>query len=505
MRSIDLLVTVQSKMHCVILALSLVFLSASSEWINITNEYDLENFLCNEIHSLNDDTLLVLSDSITHLISSNNVSFCVVSTTYSLTLTSESSKQAHVKCNNSSIPPNSGFAFINVHNLTLTRLVFTGCGEQLKRLAVMESINSSVSPMYFSQYHSAVLLFLHINVLLIDEVDITEYYGFAILAINPRNALINNCSIKVSYGGKGDTLHKELGSGMFIIFTDTLAAPSSDNCNVTIQQSRISHNFDYYYSQTDSICDIYCKHNQKHLPIYNAAGLSIFHLQNNFSTNVQVTQSSFTSNRGILAGAVLVIYYNSVVNQSQVAISNANFTKNFKDNYNCPGSDLLFIFYVSNKKQYSHHQLFPLYISNSSFSDHRTTDNYSKGLVYLYIRNPSKNLNVLLTFSHVNFTSIFTMDIGTCLHAVSDIADCNIARNGSAQIILRDINAVRNTQIHTHGLFSIVNFDYIFLNGISSYTNNYGSVFGISNTKVKYLEVNYALKTILGKMGQHFY
>ena len=470
-------------MYRAIIALSFVFLSASSEQINVTNEYDLETFLCNDTDSLDDDTLLVLSDSITHLIS-NNVSFCVINTTYSLTLTSESSKQAHVKCNDSSIPPNSGFAFINVHNLTLTRLVFTGCGKQLKRLAVMESINSSVSPMYFSQYHSAVLLFLYMNVLLIDEVDITEYYGFAILSINPRNALINNCSIKLSYGGKGDTYQKELGSGMFIIFTDTLAAPSSDNCNVTIQQSRISHNFDFYYSQTDSICDIYCKHNQKHLPIYNAAGLSIFHLQNNFATNVQVTQSSFTSNRGILAAAVLVIYYNSVVNQSQVAISNANFTKNFKDNYNCPGSDLLFIFYVSNKKQYSHHQLFPLYISNSSFSDHSTTDHFSKGLVYLYIRNPSKNLNVLLTFSHVNFTSILTKDIGTCLHAVSDIADCNIARNGSAQIILRDINAVRNTQIHTHGLFSIVNFDYIFLNGNSSYTNNYGSVFGISNTKV---------------------
>ena len=237
LRSIDLLVTVQSKMHCVILALSLVFLSASSEWINITNEYDLEIFFCNENRSLNDDTLLVLSDSITHLIS-NNVSFCVVSTTYSLTLTSESSKQAQIKCHDSSTPPNSGFAFINVYNLTLTRLVFTGCGEQLKRLFVMESINSSVSPMYFSQYHSAVLLFLHTNVLLIDEVDITEYYGFAILSINPRNALINNCSIKVSYGDKWDPYQKELGSGMFIIFTDTLGAPSSDNsvqCNNTAE------------------------------------------------------------------------------------------------------------------------------------------------------------------------------------------------------------------------------------------------------------------------------
>ena len=368
--------------------------------------------------------------------------------------------------------------------LTLIRLVFTGCGEQLKRLAVLESINSSVSPMHFSQNHSAVLLFLNINTLLINEVDITKYYGFAILAMNPMNTLISKCIVRDSYGGKGDTYQKGFGSGVLILFTDIIGVPSPGNCNVTIRQSRLFHNFDYYHSRTESICDTYCKDNQKHLPIYNAAGLSIFQLQNNFTANVQVTQSNFTSNRGILAAAVLVIYYNSVVNQSQVALSNIIFKDNFKDNYNCPGSDLLFIFYVSSKEQYRHHQLFPLYVSNSSFSDHSTTSRYSKGIVYLYIHNPSKNVNVVLTFSHVNFTSIKTKDIGSCLHAVSDIGDSNIARNGSAQIIFRDINALGNTQIYPHGLFCIVNFDNIFLNGNSSYTNNYRSVFGISNTKV---------------------
>ena len=179
-----------------------------------------------------------------------------------------------------------------------------------------------------------------------------------------------------------------------------------------------------------------------------------------------------------------MIYYNSVVNQSQVALSNITFKDNFKDNYNCPGSDLLFIFYVSSKEQYRHHQLFPLYVYNSSFSDHSTISQRSKGIVYLYIRNPSKKVNVVLTFSHVNFTSIKTRNIGSCLLAVSDIGDCNIVRNGSAQIILRDIYAVRNNQVYTHWLFHIVNFDYIFLNGISSYTNNYGSIFAMSNTKV---------------------
>ena len=425
-------------MYSIVLAFSLVLLSVSSERINITNEYDLENFLCNETHSLDDDDiLLVLSDKTTHLIS-NNVSFCVINDTYSLTLTSESSKQAVIKCNDSSTLPNSGFAFTNIHNLTLIRLVFTGCGEQLKRLAVMESINSSASPMYFSQNYSAVLVFLHINKLLIDEVIITNHHGFAVLAINPRNALINNCSIT---SGLSATYRKDFGSGVFLLFTDVNGAPLSDDCSVTIQQSTLSNNFEYYYSNKNFICDTYQKHNQEYFPIFNAAGLSVFYLQRNFATKVRVMQSSFISNRGILAGAVLVIYYNSV-KQSQVNISNSTFRDNFSNN-NCPGSDLSLIFRVSTKAKQQHYsdQLFPLYVFNTNFSGHISTTRISQGIIYLYIYNPSKMINMTLTFSHVNFTSISTSGThGPYLHAVSDISDDNFF---SDQIIMTDITAMK--------------------------------------------------------------
>ena len=466
-------------MYFTILALSLVLLSVSSEQFNITSDYELEEFLCNETHSLDDNILLVLSDNITHFIS-NNVSFCGINDTHSLTLTSESSKQALIQCNDSSTPPNSGFAFTNIHSLTLTRLVFTGCGEQLKRLAAMESINSSVSPMYFSQYHSAVLVLLHINTLLIDEVNITNYYGFAIHAVNPRNASINYCNITKSYGKNNDAY---FGSGLFLLFTDVV---SFGNCDVTIQHSIFRNNFEYYQSKNQSICDSYHqKHNQKHLPIFNAAGLSVFHFQRKFRTNIQVVQSKFISNRGALAAAVLVVYYSSV-NQSQVAISNATFKDNFS-NAGCHGSDLLYIFYVNINgiQQYSHQ----LHVFNSSFSDHHSSNTSSTGIIYLYIYNPSQKNCVTLNFSQTKFTSISTRG-ALCLYAVSDISD-SFVRNGTAQIILTDITAVGNTQTknlytrhYGESVFVIENFDHISLAGNSTYTNNYGSVFGISNTKV---------------------
>ena len=474
-------------MYSIFLAFSLVLLSVSSERVNITNEYELENFLCNETHSLDDDIVLVLSDNITHLIS-KNVSFCgVINDIHSLTLTSESSKQALIQCNDSSTPPNSGFAFTNIHNLTLTRLVFTGCGEQLKRLAAMESINSSVSPMHFSQYHSAVLVLLHIHALLIDEVNITNYYGFAILAINPRNALIYNCNIS---NGIGPTNEKDVGSGFFLLFIDVTSVPLSHDCSVTIQHSTFNNNHQYYYSNTNSICDTYQKHNQEYFPIFNAAGLSVFYLQRKFTAKVHVMQSSFVSNHGILAGAVLVIYYNSV-KQSYVNISNSSFNDNFSNN-NCPGSDLSLFFHVSEhdkikQKQYSH-QLFPLYVLNSNFSKHSSLTKNSPGIIYLYIYNPSKDISVTLTLHHVNCTSVSTRGPGPCLHAVSDITYDNFF---SGQIILTNIIAMDNYQLSTlyshdyqKGIFVIENFYYIVLNGSSIFSNNYGSAFGILNTKV---------------------
>ena len=94
--------------------------------VNIIEENELEQFLCsNNNNPLEQDTHVVLSTSMTHYISSN-VSLCVINTTYSLTLTTDSSLPAVIQCNqtsNLSYWPSTGFVFTNVHtSLTLQRL-----------------------------------------------------------------------------------------------------------------------------------------------------------------------------------------------------------------------------------------------------------------------------------------------------------------------------------------------------------------------------------------------
>ena len=132
--------------------------------------------MCSGTQLLN-DTTMKLSTNIHHFI--RNASFCIINTTYLLSITSNSSQQAVIECNDSIMQPSSGFAFTNIQNLTLQRLVLKGCCGYLILLNAIKLINFTL----LTQYHLAVTLFLHIKKLIIEEVNITRYYSFAMFAI----------------------------------------------------------------------------------------------------------------------------------------------------------------------------------------------------------------------------------------------------------------------------------------------------------------------------------
>ena len=104
--------------------------TASDHQINITKDYELEEFLCSGTQLLY-DTTVKFSTNIHHFI--HNVPYCIMNTTYSLSIISYSSQQAVIHCNDSITQPTSGFAFANIRSLTLERLLFRGCGGYLKK------------------------------------------------------------------------------------------------------------------------------------------------------------------------------------------------------------------------------------------------------------------------------------------------------------------------------------------------------------------------------------
>ena len=73
---------------------------------------------------------------------------------------------------------------------------------------------------------------------------------------------------------------------------------------------------------------------------------------------------------------------------------------------------------------------------------------------------------------------------------MSDAHDSSSLRNDYVQIIMENITAKKNFQslefVHSYrfSLFAIQNIGSLFLKGSSSFTDNYGSVFGVLNTKI---------------------
>ena len=86
-------------MYCLFLISLLVISStASDHQINITKNYEMEELLCSGTQLLN-DTTVKLSTNIHHFI--HNAPYCIMNTTYSLSIISNSSQQAVIHCNDS--------------------------------------------------------------------------------------------------------------------------------------------------------------------------------------------------------------------------------------------------------------------------------------------------------------------------------------------------------------------------------------------------------------------
>ena len=102
---------------------------------------------------------------------------------------------------------------------------FTGCGDNLsildeEQLDIISSISSLVC---LTQYHAAVLVFTKINHLVMRDVSISQYYGFAIVAVNLSNDNLDSIIIS-SQGIKKVAQYKSgysLGNGVVNILRIT--------------------------------------------------------------------------------------------------------------------------------------------------------------------------------------------------------------------------------------------------------------------------------------------
>ena len=502
----------RSIMSLVLLLLLLIASSVNSHEIIITDQYQLEDLLCNGTNQLVEDTVVVLATNITHFI--GNVSLCIINTTYSFMITTNSLETALVHCNDSTHEPYSGFAFINVRNLTLHRLVFIGCGGYLRGSVVMDYLNSNASTANFSLCHSAVFIFIHVNTLVIKEVNVTQYYGFAVLAVTPMNSVLDNIVISSSRGSKFSLISKHsycsMGSGILFLFRDYQYENiyKLDHPNVTIQHASFQDNFEYIkhfgclYDLQGSL-----------IPIVNAAGLTTIFTQS-YTANVYVKHTEFSGNNGSLTGGLLILHYNSV-SLSRTTLLKTQFSMNFNLKP-CRGADLsLFVHFDKDDNIFpcSNESSTFLSVVYTNFTEHKSIRKNSYGIINIFINSMR---NIRINFTNVYFNEIYSAVSGTCMHVSAyryhyffyDAGNFDYTRSKNIDLVLSNITENSSYQYSAFtnpsksGIFTIKVISSVILKD-SIFANNVGSVFEISDSDLV-LAGNLLFTNNYGEVGSVF-
>uniref|UniRef100_A0A1X7VPK2 Uncharacterized protein n=1 Tax=Amphimedon queenslandica TaxID=400682 RepID=A0A1X7VPK2_AMPQE len=479
----------------------------SSDTINIPKDGELETFMCAS-QPLQEDTVLILSTNVTHII--KHESLCLINMTYSLTLTSDSSLPAIIYCNGSKTQPNSGFSFINTQNLTLQRLVLRNCGGYLRRL---DAINSIAFPFYFTEYHSAALVFLHIGSLLIKEVRIVSYYGFAVLAINPTNALMDSMNVTMASTIYIQNHGHSIGCGALLIFTDHIKSTSIvTSLKATINNSIFYMNYDFL--KTIDCLDNLHDYVRYPIPIVNAAGLTIIYTQKTIPASVSVSRTLFRRNVGTVAGAMLVLHYKSTLGLSSTLINNITIRENF-NLHKCHGSGLSLLIMPSQASSSKFKNT--MIIKNSAFARHSILNSAKyvvinkccgAGAFYIGVLEPFFENNITIAISNVQFYFNSISTTGSCIYANTQYRSNN-DQFKVLNVILDSVTAYENSQSNTNsklaktGHFTFNSLKGLFITGSTYIYDNFGAAFDIINTKVA-LSGNFHCYRNTGERGPGF-
>ena len=421
----------------------LLICSKCNKVINITSQdHLLQLYLCHHYIYTGDTTLLLL-DTVYNI--SGNGSWCTINTNYSLNIQGNHS-MATIQCISSTYVntthPIIGFAFTGSSSLTLKRVTFLGCGANLATLEKeqLDIINSTSSLVYFTQYHAAVLVFTEISYLVMRDVRISQYYGFAIVAVNLPNGTLDTIKITASQGVERVAQYKNgysVGSGVLLMYQDSLKTLSYTNqFKLIITHSTFSYNFDYIaYSGYSCITDLFNSfiNEDSKKPVINAAGLTIFYIGTNTNVQVDISQCTFANN----VGAMLLLHLETKTH-SQTVIKNSTFDSNGSDQ-KCHGSGLVLLFdKLSRSSTNEIYQPLQVIDVHFTFKFGGIFKDKQEGVVYIAAIDV-KEIPICFTFSNVTFNKNNALLSGSCLFVVSYPSERN-----NISFVLESIKAYNN-------------------------------------------------------------
>ena len=477
---------------------------------------NLEFYLCDSEGQgkLRPGTILSLDPSVTHRISLAG-GFCVLQNMSNLTVMSgNDTLYANISCSVTSpdvfsIQTARGFAFLGGSHVKIQQINLMQCGGPLSSSFFH---NDSSLPAYFGLYQSVALFFTHTFNLSLINVTISEYYGFAIAAINPlgdtlfedieiHNALSHNlpvCTqdthIRGNYSCYGSGLLIYNHDGCLIKYDKRETCHPSQN-NIVIKRS-------YFYENTNFLFDYVCILNvfqfqASRAHIVSGPALTVYATQHQFNSSVLLTDSSIYGNIGQIAGGILTVFIDTPF-ASSVVFNNVNLSNNTNTNY-CIGKGLITYIHFTDgflKREVSLQELLetwlPLNISNSIVSEHKENNMHTSSTVYVTMRSqPFYNVQVLL--KNVQFINNSATYTGICFNANTAYEPMFGGKRLSVRLI--NVNASNNIQSNgaasvftNSSMFVFYRLDYVYIEGVhpyvSDFRNNLGSVIDAFSTNV---------------------
>ena len=453
----------------------------------VKNGEELESYLCNE--ELGEDVNLTLNHSVNYEVSHNG--FCIVNTNGSFIIESDSLEFATINCTlqNYTIPNSTfGLAFNNT-NAVLKRIVFHGCGATLPP-SLHQRVNSSL--FRFSNVHAATILFIQCTAN-VNNINITNYYGFAFVAVNLQNSSFVNMHISNSIGIELSNIpltEDSVGSGVLMLFFDVdnsdQGIEANKSTNIILFNCAFFANTEFIFNKGNlCIPGLFYTLRKAPFQIVNAAALTIIFNQQKFHPVVNIEKTHLCHNFGSVAAAVLILMVNTTKGFTEIS-EDSYFDHNINF-HPCYGSALVFymIHDSSLDEESTHSRIQLLNIINTTIKDHKgilAVFNPLYGAIYLGVVKPV--IRMEFYFKDVTFTGNTAEKSGACVLAT--VYGLPVTEVGNVDVTLESIKAYNNFQSNIEfspsntGMFSFNNIHHVTISGSSSqpsnFSYNYGSV-----------------------------
>ena len=454
--------------------------------ISLSEPDDLNNCLCGLNCSLLPDTQLLLSANVHHVLSSS--SFCLVSNISNITIRSTSKSPATITCNhhhNSYV--SVGFGFYNVSGLLIDNVHITQCGGPMPSTSTLYPNDTAF---YFHEDQSVTLLISYSSDITILGVNINNYYGFAILLINPnKNTTLIN--VNISSSSSSEQCSKNLlpscgGSGLILYFSNLENKVEVLGGHVVLNNVIIEGNINLVpYSDIANAAKVHTEE-PKAISAF-AAGMTVIFSQGDYSANVLLSDTHWFVDTGGVFDGLALIFSDAPIEKTSITISKSHFHHNVRlissAGIGCivtTTTTLSSCFESASDNPWNIitivnsyvHDTFPFHTNYNDFNSYNTNQHNRSIFHVLTSSDVSKKLEIHI--SHLNYEQVY-VGVRNPLILTETIKGC-VCQFKNLHLVLQSVvmfetyNYSLNTTLNA-GKLVFVNTATVYINGDKNFFN----------------------------------